>query len=128
MNLGGRRSGLFLKYFAFIVLLVSVGLIASGAIGLYFSYQETRNSLVSLQRVGEDDVRAGLLLSYWIVHSDPPGRVAMLVDKILRGADPGKIPFELPDKTSFALNRGTAKAIGLRVPDEILVRATEVFG
>ncbi len=50
MNLGGRRSGLFLKYFAFIVLLVSVGLIASGAIGLYFSYQETRNSLVSLQR------------------------------------------------------------------------------
>jgi len=44
------RAGLFLKYFAFIGLLVSVGLIASGAIGLYFSYQETRNSLVSLQR------------------------------------------------------------------------------
>ena len=50
MNLRGRRAGLFLKYFAFIGLLVSVGLIASGAIGLYFSYQETRNSLVSLQR------------------------------------------------------------------------------
>src|SRR5262249_20227423 len=45
-----RRVGLFLKYFAFIGLLVSVGLVASGAIGLYFSYQETRNSLVSLQR------------------------------------------------------------------------------
>jgi signal transduction histidine kinase/HAMP domain-containing protein len=44
------RAGLFLKYFAFIGLLVSVGLVASGAIGLYFSYQETRNSLVSLQR------------------------------------------------------------------------------
>ncbi len=44
------RAGLFLKYLAFIVLLVSAGLIASGAIGLYFSYQETRNSLVSLQR------------------------------------------------------------------------------
>ncbi|MEO7742606.1 MAG: ATP-binding protein [Usitatibacter sp.] len=39
------RAGLFLKYFAFIGLLVSVGLFASGAIGLYFSYQETRNSL-----------------------------------------------------------------------------------
>jgi len=45
-----RRAGLFLKYFAFIGLLVSAGLVASGAIGLYFSYQETRNSLVSLQR------------------------------------------------------------------------------
>ena len=48
--MAGRRAGLFLKYFAFIVLLVSGGLVASGAIGLYFSYQETRNSLVSLQR------------------------------------------------------------------------------
>ena len=44
------RAGLFLKYFAFIGLLVSVGLVASGGIGLYFSYQEMRNSLVSLQR------------------------------------------------------------------------------
>jgi signal transduction histidine kinase len=45
-----RRAGLFLKYFAFIGLLVSVGLAASGAIGLYFSYQESRESLVQLQR------------------------------------------------------------------------------
>ena len=37
-----RRAGLFLKYFAFIGLLVSAGLLASGAIGLYFSYEETR--------------------------------------------------------------------------------------
>ncbi len=45
-----RGAGLFSKYFAFIGLLVSAGLVASGAVGLYFSYQETRNSLVSLQR------------------------------------------------------------------------------
>jgi signal transduction histidine kinase len=44
------RAGLFIKYFAFIGLLVSVGLAASGGIGLYFSYQESRGSLVSLQR------------------------------------------------------------------------------
>jgi signal transduction histidine kinase len=44
------RAGLFLKYFAFIGLLVSVGLVASGGIGLYFSYQESRSSLASLQR------------------------------------------------------------------------------
>ena len=45
-----RRAGLFLKYFAFIGLLVSAGLVASGAINLYFSYEESRMSLVSLQR------------------------------------------------------------------------------
>ncbi|HYC35664.1 MAG TPA: ATP-binding protein [Usitatibacter sp.] len=44
------RAGLFAKYFVFIVLLVCAGLLASGAIGLYFSYHETRNSLVNLQR------------------------------------------------------------------------------
>jgi len=45
-----RRASLFLKYFAFIGLLVTAGLVASGAIGLYFSYEESRKSLVSLQR------------------------------------------------------------------------------
>jgi signal transduction histidine kinase len=44
------RAGLFLKYFGLIGLLVSLSLIASGAIGLYFSYRETRSSLVNLQR------------------------------------------------------------------------------
>lgn len=46
--MSGRRAGLFQKYFAFIVLPVSAGLAASGAIGLHFSCQETRNSRVSL--------------------------------------------------------------------------------
>ena len=45
-----RRAGLFLKYFAIIGLLVSLEMVVSGAIGLHFSYQETRQSLVNLQR------------------------------------------------------------------------------
>jgi len=45
-----RRGGLFLKYFAFIALLVGGGLVTSGAINLYFAYQETRASVVNLQR------------------------------------------------------------------------------
>ncbi len=44
------RAGLFLKYFAFIGLLVSVGLVASGGIGLYFSYREIHDNLLNLQR------------------------------------------------------------------------------
>jgi HAMP domain-containing protein len=45
-----RRAGLFVKYFAIIGLLVTLGMTAIGAIGLYFSYQETRQSLATLQR------------------------------------------------------------------------------
>jgi hypothetical protein len=47
--MSGRRAGLFQKYFAFIVLLVSAGLVASGAVGRYFACRETR-TLMSLQR------------------------------------------------------------------------------
>jgi putative ABC transport system substrate-binding protein len=73
-----------------------------------------------------EGVRAGLLCSYWITHADPNARVAATVDKILRGGRPSEIPFELPDKTTFALNRSTAVAIGASVDAAMLLRATEV--
>jgi putative ABC transport system substrate-binding protein len=61
-------------------------------------------------------------------HSDAVGRLAATIDKILRGARPAEIPFEQPDKTTFALNRTTAAAIGASVDDALLLRATEVVG
>jgi putative ABC transport system substrate-binding protein len=75
-----------------------------------------------------EEVRAGMLMSYWLEHSELLKHLTALIDKVLRGADPGSIPFQLPDKEQFALNRATAKALGIRIPDEILVRATEVIG
>lgn len=83
---------------------------------------------IAIHAQSREMVRSGLLLSYWIVFSDLPARVAALVDKVLRGADPAAIPFELPDRTEFAFNRATARAMGLAIPDDILLRATEVFG
>ena len=77
---------------------------------------------------GKEVARDGLLFSYWLTQSDSPLRVAVIVDKILRGADPAKIPFELPDKTDFILNQATAAAIGVRIPDELRLRATEIVG
>ena len=74
------------------------------------------------------EVEQGMLMSYWIVHSDAQGRLASVIDKVLRGGNPAEIPFELPDKTQFALNRGTAKAIGVKIGVDLLLRATEVFG
>ena len=73
-------------------------------------------------------VRDGALIHYSIDHAQPQLRVAALVDQVLRGANPAEIPFELPDRTTFIVNRATARAIGIELSPELLARATEVIG
>jgi len=77
--------------------------------------------------VGDESfVRDGALMYYAVDHEDPFRRAAALIDKVLRGANPAELPFELPDRTSFVFNRTTAKAIGANTPPELLVRVTEM--
>jgi putative ABC transport system substrate-binding protein len=54
-------------------------------------------------------------------------RSADFVDKILRGAKPADIPVEQPTKFDLAINLTTAKVLGLKVPDKLLVAADEVI-
>jgi putative ABC transport system substrate-binding protein len=49
------------------------------------------------------------------------------VDRILRGEKPGDLPVQLPTKFQMAVNRKTAKALGLAVPPSIMLRADEVI-
>jgi putative ABC transport system substrate-binding protein len=74
-----------------------------------------------------DFARAGGLLSYGIDPVDTFRRTATYVDRILRGAKPGDLPVQFPTKFEMAVNLKMAKALGLTVPQSILLRADEVI-
>jgi putative ABC transport system substrate-binding protein len=69
----------------------------------------------------------GGLLSYGPDPVDLFRRAASYVDRILRGEKPADLPVQFPTKIEMAVNRKTAKALGLAIPPSIMLRADEVI-
>jgi putative ABC transport system substrate-binding protein len=100
--------------------------------GLFSSHQKLIVSLAAKRRIPaiytrEEFVDKGGLMSYGADDDEPFKRIAMMIDKIVKGAKPADLPVEQPTKFEFVINLKAAKQIGLTIPPNVLARADKVI-
>jgi putative ABC transport system substrate-binding protein len=72
-------------------------------------------------------VREGGLLGYAQDDRALAGKAAALANRILRGAEPASLPVEEPTTFVFAVNLVTARSLGITIPSDVLLQATDVI-
>lgn len=97
-----------------------------------FDYRARIAELAARQRLptiyeGSEFVEAGGFLSYGPSVNDMYRRSAIYIDKIFKGAKPADLPIEQPTKFEMAVNLKTAKALGVKIQNSILVQASKVI-
>src|SRR4030065_2022233 len=95
-------------------------------------HQQTIVDLVARTRLpaaypAREFVEAGGLMAYAVSYPDLYFRFASFVDKIFKGAKPRDLPIEQPTKFELVINLKTAKALGLTVPQSLLLRADQMI-
>ena len=100
--------------------------------GIFWAHRTTLLNLVSKARLPASYsdkvlVYEGVLMSYGPNFRDMYRRSAGYVDKILKGAKPGDLPIEQPNKFELVVNLKTARALSITIPQSILLRADEVI-
>jgi putative ABC transport system substrate-binding protein len=85
-----------------------------------------RHAVPAMYEWGEI-ARDGGLIAYGPVFLELNRRVATYVDKILKGARPGALPVEQPSKFELVINLKTMKALGLTIPEPLLLRSDELI-
>jgi len=98
----------------------------------FFAYARTVVSAIEKTRLPaiydeESYVRAGGLMSYGSDNAEKFRYVAAIVGKILKGANPGELPIEQSMTLRLTINLKTAKALGIRIPQTLLLQADEVI-
>jgi len=114
--------------------MVNVGVQAVTINGEGLAYQQRANiaKMALARRLplavwSKETFEAGALISYGADQVAMCRRGPVFVDKILKGAKPGDLPVEQPAKLEFFVNLKTAKALGLTIPQSLLMRADQVI-
>jgi putative tryptophan/tyrosine transport system substrate-binding protein len=100
--------------------------------GIFSSHRTRLADLAARRRLpvaygNRESVEAGGLMSYGPSFLDSYRRAATYVDQILKGAKPAELPVEQPTKYELVINMKTAKALGLTIPQSVLLRADHVI-
>ena len=72
-------------------------------------------------------LEAGGLMSYDAILADQLVRMAAFIDRVLRGAKPAELPIEQPTRFEMMFNLKTASALGVVIPQSLLLRADDVI-